>query len=304
MADRYDDYERGRRSGERREENDRGEWGRDDPNRGHAGRGYQEESYRGEERFGRGDGDRERRPSYGGEFGNRGDYGSRGDYGNRQDWGRQDFGNRQDWGNRQYYGNRQDYGNRYESGNRGYQGEQDWRRRNQSNLEQSGSVGPWGTGSGGFGTGYRSGEFSSAGGAYGSAGDYTGYGAGGSESYGGGAGMRSQQGQQGRFSGRGPKGYQRGDDRIREDVCERLTHHPEIDASEIEVQVKEGEVTLTGSVDDRQAKRMAEDVAESVSGVKDVRNQVQVRQTQMSGAHKGGSESEKGGSEKTGSQKR
>lgn len=32
----------------------------------------------------------------------------------------------------------------------------------------------------------------------------------------------------GGFAGRGPKGYQRSDDRIREDVCERLAEDPVI----------------------------------------------------------------------------
>jgi osmotically-inducible protein OsmY len=80
----------------------------------------------------------------------------------------------------------------------------------------------------------------------------------------------------GQFAGRGPKGWQRSDDRIREDINERLTDHPDIDASEIEVQVTRGEVTLTGEVGDRDTKRLAEDIAERVSGVRDVHNQVRV----------------------------
>lgn len=72
--------------------------------------------------------------------------------------------------------------------------------------------------------------------------------------------------------GKGPKGYRRSDERIREDVCERLTEHGYLDASEIDVEIKEGVVTLSGSVEDRQSKRLAEEVAESVSGVKDVHN--------------------------------
>jgi hypothetical protein len=51
---------------------------------------------------------------------------------------------------------------------------------------------------------------------------------------------------------------------------------PEIDASEIEVKVAKGVVTLSGSVDDRWAKRLAEDIAETVSGVTDVMNQLGV----------------------------
>ncbi|MGE5927282.1 MAG: BON domain-containing protein [Gemmatimonadota bacterium] len=76
--------------------------------------------------------------------------------------------------------------------------------------------------------------------------------------------------------GRGPKGYRRSDDRIREDVSEELTRHPAVDASEIEVRVENGEVTLTGSVDSRHAKRMAEDCVEQCSGVKEVHNQLRV----------------------------
>jgi osmotically-inducible protein OsmY len=79
-----------------------------------------------------------------------------------------------------------------------------------------------------------------------------------------------------RFAGRGPKNYQRSDERIREDVCVRLTDHPEIDASEIEVRVDGGEVTLSGEVDSRPVKRIAEDVAHSVAGVRDVHNQLRV----------------------------
>jgi osmotically-inducible protein OsmY len=83
-------------------------------------------------------------------------------------------------------------------------------------------------------------------------------------------------GQSGQFAGRGPKGYQRSDDRIREDVSDQLTEHAHIDASEIEVDVSGGVVTLTGSVDDRWAKRLAEDIAEGVPGVRDVMNQLRV----------------------------
>ncbi len=84
----------------------------------------------------------------------------------------------------------------------------------------------------------------------------------------------------GRHSGRGPKGYQRSDDRIREDINEHLTRHPEIDAQDIQVDVQNGEVTLKGNVEDRQSKRMAEDVAERVSGVRQVHNQIRVEYQQ------------------------
>ncbi|MBX6342856.1 MAG: BON domain-containing protein, partial [Thermomicrobiaceae bacterium] len=84
--------------------------------------------------------------------------------------------------------------------------------------------------------------------------------------------------QAGPYAGRGPRGYQRSDDRIRDDVCERLTWNGQVDASDIEVRVDNGEVTLSGTVDDRMQKRMAEDVAEMVPGVRDVHNELRVRQ--------------------------
>src|SRR5205085_11361201 len=60
------------------------------------------------------------------------------------------------------------------------------------------------------------------------------------------SGLMNDQGEQswqrrGQHTGRGPKGYTRSDDRIMEDVCERLTQHGNIDASEITVQVNNGE---------------------------------------------------------------
>lgn len=78
------------------------------------------------------------------------------------------------------------------------------------------------------------------------------------------------------YAGRGPKGYKRSDERIREDVSEALTRSHDVDATNIDVSVTDGLVTLTGSVDDRHAKRMAEDVAQDVSGVRDVQNQLHV----------------------------
>lgn len=81
----------------------------------------------------------------------------------------------------------------------------------------------------------------------------------------------------GPHTGRGPKNYQRSNDRITEDVNERLTRHGELDASNIQVSADNGEVTLKGTVQSRRAKRMAEDAAESVSGVTDVHNRLTVQ---------------------------
>ena len=81
----------------------------------------------------------------------------------------------------------------------------------------------------------------------------------------------------GPYVGRGPKGYQRSDERIREELSDRLTAHGLIDASDVELRVQGGEVTLTGFVDSREAKRAAEDVAEDVQGVREVHNLLRVR---------------------------
>jgi osmotically-inducible protein OsmY len=76
--------------------------------------------------------------------------------------------------------------------------------------------------------------------------------------------------------GKSPKGYLRSDERIREDLNERLTDDDSIDPSEISIEVKDGIVTLTGSVEQRWMKHRAEDIAEACSGVKDVENQIRV----------------------------
>jgi hypothetical protein len=76
--------------------------------------------------------------------------------------------------------------------------------------------------------------------------------------------------------GKGPINYQRSDERIREDVCEALTDNEYVDASRIEVNVADGEVNLTGRVSDRRTKRLAEDCAERVSGVRDVHNHLRI----------------------------
>ena len=76
--------------------------------------------------------------------------------------------------------------------------------------------------------------------------------------------------------GRGPRDYVRPDDRIADDIIDRLTDAPHIDASEILVMVEGGEVTLTGNVPERQMKRDAENLAAEASGVRDVHNRIRV----------------------------
>jgi osmotically-inducible protein OsmY len=78
------------------------------------------------------------------------------------------------------------------------------------------------------------------------------------------------------YRGRGPKNYRRSDERIHEDVCERLERDDRVDASDVEVNVNDGIVMMVGTVPDRDMKRRAEDLAESVGGVRDVQNQIHV----------------------------
>ena len=80
----------------------------------------------------------------------------------------------------------------------------------------------------------------------------------------------------GRFAGRGPKGYRRSDERLREEVCDRLMADPEIDPGELSVSVADAEVTLSGSVADRAMKRGAKACAEGILGVRLVHNRLRV----------------------------
>jgi osmotically-inducible protein OsmY len=152
-----------------------------------------------------------------------------------------------------------------------------------------------GYGSSGYGSGYGSSGYS--GGGYGSSGNY-GYGRGdygrqGQEDRGwwdrttdevsswfgdeeAERRRRMDRMQERQHKGRGPKNYQRSDDRIKEDINDRLSDDWFVDASDIDVTVQNGEVTLSGHVDERTAKRRAEDIAEAVSGVKHVENRLRV----------------------------
>lgn len=79
--------------------------------------------------------------------------------------------------------------------------------------------------------------------------------------------------------GHGPSDYTRSDDRICEDVNDRLTDDWRVDARHISVSVEGGEVTLNGKVPNRDAKRRAEDCVESISGVRHVQNNLRVDDT-------------------------
>jgi len=307
MADRYD-YDRERMHDRDREFNR--DWGREhDRGREEGGRGgWRDQRYGMQGDWGRESGFREgsnrgnewdrpgdfRRENFGEHQGQRG-YGNEGREGywnrDREDWGRNEYsgggrGNEGSW--RGNYGGSSAFG-------QGSGRERFTDRVYGARSTEFGNTGSNTSGYGGSGSSYSGamGDYSGGTGSYG----------GGMGNYGGGMGS---YGERGRHSGRGPKSYKRSDDRIREDVNERLTQHPEVDASEIEVEVKDGVVTLTGTVDERISKRTAEDVAESVSGVKDVHNQIRVQQRESAamgstGQHQGaqGTQSSSGSSGST-----
>jgi hypothetical protein len=85
--------------------------------------------------------------------------------------------------------------------------------------------------------------------------------------------------------GRGPSNYTRSDERIREDANDRLTDDWRVDASNVTVTVDKGEITLNGTVTSREAKRRAEDVVDSISGVKHVQNNLRVQETTSAGTY-------------------
>lgn len=263
---------------------------------GDYGRYEEEESRSYPERFRRGGSDyRGERPDFGREY-NRGGYGgseySRGDYGTSYNSGV--YGGGRAARSRGYtdeQGGSWNYG--------GYRGDYGY-----GNARQGGGY----EGGAGFGTYTRDYERNYGGRSYGSGG----YGGRGERNYGNrdrdwwdratdevsswfGDENAQRRRQMDEHRGRGPKNYSRSDDRIREDVSDRLTDDPLVDASEIEVTVTGQEVTLSGTVPTRSQRRLAEDCAESVSGVKHVQNNLRVKGRDWSHSGQSGTSGTSGG---------
>lgn len=89
-------------------------------------------------------------------------------------------------------------------------------------------------------------------------------------------GLGGRSGRQG-HRGKGPRNYARSDERITEDLNEWLMRDDDIDATDINVSVSNGEVTLEGTVEQRWMKHRIEDLAERCPGVKDVENRIRVK---------------------------
>lgn len=74
--------------------------------------------------------------------------------------------------------------------------------------------------------------------------------------------------------GRGPRSFSRTDERLHELVCELLAEDHDVDASEVEVSVRDGVVLLEGTVPERRMAYIAEEIAASVNGVREVDNRL------------------------------
>lgn len=75
----------------------------------------------------------------------------------------------------------------------------------------------------------------------------------------------------------GPKGYQRSDERLREDISERLMEARYVDSSDVTVAVSGAKVVLEGTVPERRMKHAIEDLADACPGVQDIENGIRLR---------------------------
>ena len=102
-----------------------------------------------------------------------------------------------------------------------------------------------------------------------------------------GFGERDDLESRGPYYGKGPKGYKRSDERIREDVCDRIAQQGHIDASDVEVKIEGGVVTLSGTVAHRHHKRVLEHMVERVLGVGEVSNELRIKRDEPARAQGG-----------------
>jgi osmotically-inducible protein OsmY len=76
--------------------------------------------------------------------------------------------------------------------------------------------------------------------------------------------------------GRGPKGWRRSDARLAEEINDRLLDNPDVDASDLDVVVKDAEVLLIGTVPTPVQRRRAENLAQDIRGIRHVDNRLRV----------------------------
>jgi osmotically-inducible protein OsmY len=75
----------------------------------------------------------------------------------------------------------------------------------------------------------------------------------------------------------GPRLRRKSDESLAQEIHEILTSDPALDSTDIEVVVEGGAVTLSGEVEHPDAKHLAEELTESISGVRLVHNRLVVR---------------------------
>jgi osmotically-inducible protein OsmY len=98
----------------------------------------------------------------------------------------------------------------------------------------------------------------------------------------------------------GPKGYQRSDERLKEDISERLMESHHIDSSDVSIEVRGAKVVLDGTVPSRHMKHAIEDLVDVCPGVQDIDNRVRVANQNMRQSQGSHSQSLTGSSTSTG----
>lgn len=182
----------------------------------------------------------------------------------RSNWGQSDFGRNEHGGVPNYYRGSGRFDESF--GDRGYseRGREGWGQSQSGQNYGQGSGGDYGRAMGGQARANwpQRHDYSST------------YGNSPSSNYGSGGGLSGAKRQ-------GPKGYTRSDDRLKDDVCDRLMQHHELDISAISIEVQDGKVTLEGSVPDRWMKHHIEDVVDGCNCVKDVENRIRISRDEM-----------------------
>lgn len=77
--------------------------------------------------------------------------------------------------------------------------------------------------------------------------------------------------------GKGPKNYQRSDERILEDIYERIAADWNLDVHDVDIKVEAGVVHLAGEVRDRSFRHRIEDITEAVRGVTSIENKIRIK---------------------------
>lgn len=81
--------------------------------------------------------------------------------------------------------------------------------------------------------------------------------------------------------GKAPRNYKRSDQRIMDDIFEVVTADVLVDSSDVEINVTNGEVVLSGNVRDRRDKWRIEDLIERIPGVTNIENRIRVTAQQV-----------------------